>query len=129
MSKGILYTSYYSNKHRKDISGFQVAISRYKPKWLDFNKEGILWYEILSPSKELLKKYKNGLVTEDKFRLEYLLQVSKNLECSKALESISKVLDNGTNIILLCYEKSNDFCHRHILAEIFNEEGYQTKEL
>ena len=26
-----------------------------------------------------------------------------------------------TEIVLLCYEKSTDFCHRHILREYLNE--------
>ena len=33
------------------------------------------------------------------------------------------------NIILLCYEKSGDFCHRHILADWLEENfGYKVKE-
>jgi uncharacterized protein (DUF488 family) len=31
--------------------------------------------------------------------------------------------------VLLCYEKSGDFCHRHLVAEWLRRYGYEVKEL
>ena len=31
--------------------------------------------------------------------------------------------------VLLCYEKSEDFCHRHIIAAWLQHYGYTVKEL
>ena len=38
-------------------------------------------------------------------------------------EEVLKFLDSfETDIILLCYEKSGDFCHRHIVADWIESE-------
>ena len=34
--------------------------------------------------------------------------------------NIEELLQDEKDPILLCYEKSNEFCHRHILAEYIN---------
>jgi hypothetical protein len=34
-----------------------------------------------------------------------------------------------TDIILLCYEKPNEFCHRHLVANWLSENGYECREL
>jgi uncharacterized protein (DUF488 family) len=33
------------------------------------------------------------------------------------------------NKVLLCYEKSSDFCHRHIVAAWLRHYGYKAEEL
>lgn len=130
MSKGTLYTSYFANWRKyKQINAFLISITRFPPKYIDFNKEGICHWPILAPSKDLLNAYKEGLLSEDDFRKEYIIQISSNIESTKALNTIRNTLNNGTNVILICYEKSSDFCHRHILAEIFDETGYNVKEV
>lgn len=36
----------------------------------------------------------------------------------------------GRDIVLCCYEKTGDFCHRHILSDIVYEKyGYRINEL
>lgn len=37
---------------------------------------------------------------------------------------------NGTNmdIALVCYEKPEDFCHRHLVAEWLNAHGFECRE-
>ena len=32
------------------------------------------------------------------------------------------------SIVLICYEKPDDFCHRHLVANWFNENGVNCKE-
>ena len=39
---------------------------------------------------------------------------------------VYKYLDNK---ILLCYERPEDFCHRHIIANWFKAYGHECKEL
>ena len=34
----------------------------------------------------------------------------------------------GTEIALICYEKPENFCHRHLVAEWLQEAGYQVQE-
>lgn len=35
---------------------------------------------------------------------------------------------DGKDICLICYEKPNDFCHRHLVADWFRENGYEAVE-
>lgn len=130
MNKGTLYTSYFANWRKyKKISAFLISVTRFPPKYIDFKKEGICHWPILAPSKTLLNAYKEGLISKDNFRKEYLIQISNDTESVKALNTIRDTLDNGTNITLICYERSSEFCHRHIISEIFDEIGYKVEEI
>ena len=130
MNKGTLYTSYFANWRKyKELDSFLISITRFPPKYINFKAEGICNWSILAPSKELLLAYKDGSITKDDFRTKYILQISQNTEVTKAINVIKDSLNNGANVTLLCYEKSEDFCHRHILAEIFDEAGYNIKEI
>ena len=44
--------------------------------------------------------------------------VVKELEC----------LAESDNIILVCYEKPRDFCHRHLVSDWLNKNGYKVME-
>ena len=37
------------------------------------------------------------------------------------IKDFIELSNNAENIILLCYEKSTDFCHRHLVANWINE--------
>ncbi|MBM7836484.1 DUF488 family protein [Clostridium sardiniense] len=131
MNKGTLYTSYFVNWRRwKQLKNtFNIAITRYKPKYMDFSKEGIELLQGLAPTNTLLNTYKNGLITENQFRNEFIDYLSINIDSIKDLNEVKKCLDNGTNVLLLYYESKNKFCHRHIIVEIFDEAGYNIKEI
>lgn len=129
MSKGILYTSYFANWRKwKQLDAFTVAICRKRPPYMNYDKEGIQELLSLAPSKELLKGYKGNLISREVFRDKFLDELSSK-ESGDTLYLIQSLLNKGINICLLCYEKSSDFCHRHIIAEIFDEAGYKTIEI
>ncbi|MEG2786455.1 MAG: DUF488 family protein [Romboutsia sp.] len=130
MNKGTLYTSYFANLRKyKQLNSFNISIERFPRNYLDFKKEGICHWPILAPSKELLNTYKEGAISEDVFREKYIIQLSSNRASVKALNTIRNALDNNINVSLIYYEKSNLFCHIHIIAEIFDELGYTIKEI
>ncbi len=43
--------------------------------------------------------------------------------------NVHEVADDLYGKILLCYEKPENFCHRHILAEWLRKNGYKCEEL
>lgn len=97
----ILYkTCAISGNKGKDANYIGNTCSKLAPK-LSFWK---IWHDNIGliPEEENIKYYIK----------EYYLQVLKNLKP----EDIYEELDNS---ILLCYEDSNEFCHRHIVAEWF----------
>lgn len=99
-----LYTSYYakSGTHLKAIS-----ISANAPAFYSGDK-----YLALAPSWELIRAYKSGQVDESGY-VEWYMRLLKDRKLIP-----QQVADNlAEESILLCYEKSGDFCHRHIVAE------------
>ena len=121
MNKGKLYTSYFSKlKYGK---GVKISVARYNPKWLN-NKYIDNWFLELAPSKDLLKDYKDNRITKNDFRKRYLSE--QNLITINRLKTL---LDNGQDVTIYCYEKPSDFCHRHIIGDLFRSIGYEVEEI
>lgn len=116
----MIYTSYFA-KYKGDNG---VSISRGAKWW------GGEVYKDLRPPAELLawwkEKYsKNAKDIEEvwaAFSSVYREQVLNKLDVHK----VAKDLDNK---VLLCFEKSKDHCHRHLIAAWLRENGYQCEEL
>ncbi len=103
----------------KKISGQTfVSISRYAPKW--FPPEYIIAKE-LAPSRDLLQRYKEGLVNSEEYVKVYREETLSVLDPKLIYEKY----DGST---LLCYETIGDFCHRSIVRDWFSEHGLITKE-
>ena len=74
-------------------------------------------------------EWKNG--TEHKGDNNYYIQhfndeVLKNKTCRQVLADLQKltgVKNDFSKIILLCYEKPGDFCHRHLVADWLTKNG------
>lgn len=106
--KKTIYTSYYAKNGKNPKS---LAISLVVPNWYNFGS-----LTELAPTWSIVHKYKKGRITEEEYKIEYLdLLKKRNLTPAKIVDKIPE------NSILLCYEKSSDFCHRHILASYIQE--------
>ena len=105
----MIYTSNFAKykKYKNEYKG--VAIVRYAPKWWD--GENI---PELSPSSELLAKYKLGKIDDEEFKKQYFNQLDN-------VEHLDSILTNLDNKVLLCYCAKESFCHRHILREYLLE--------
>lgn len=124
----MLYTSYFGNlnKIKKNIEHFNnpliCSISNQKPQFLD---DTILDWSFLGPTKDLLYLYKQGKIDENIYTLNYLNNINLNwVELNKLFKSVE-----NRDVIMLCYEKPDKFCHRHLLSVFINEKGYKCKEL
>lgn len=114
-----IYTSYIGN-WRNFPEDFEVfMITRSIPAWVEFKQA-----PELAPNKFLFDRFKYGNMTQEEFSKQYRSQLN-----SMSLQQIIKELSNGRNIILACYEKPEDFCHRHILSEELVKLGYNVEEL
>ena len=110
----IIKTGYFAYiKKYKKLGYTTISIARWVPKWYDGER-----YPELAPSNFLLSKYKNNLITEEDFKIEYIKGLNRNV-VENFINSISEKYDR---VILLCYEKCGDFCHRHILADYIKQE-------
>ena len=118
----MIYTSYFA-KYKGDKG---VSITRFNPKW--WNGDG---YKVLAPSVELLKWWKS-LSKEEQLDIENIQKYTQRFieETLNPLESfVNDIYEALDGKVLLCYEKSSDFCHRHLVADWFIEHGLKCKEL
>lgn len=115
-----IYTSYFArlSKIREEYPhALIVSISRHSPCWLTPWKDYIPCEE-LSPSKDLLWAWKCDRVGQALYRLKYIEEIKPVFQqVMVRLYRLAKSR-NCDIIFLLCYEKPEDFCHRHLLAEM-----------
>ena len=110
----MIYTSYYAN-YRKFKGMFRVSISRTAP-----SNSYDLQLTKLAPTAELLQDYKSNFITNEEYTSVYnnqLLRLENDGYIAKVVKDLSTLQED---VVLLCYEKKGDFCHRHLLAEWFN---------
>ena len=117
------YTSYFGNMNKIDRTKYVLAsISFQKP---DFCDENVLDCSFLGPWKDLLDDYKNGTISEKEYADQYL----DNLKRLWPGLSNWFLINAPKDIVFLCYEKPSEFCHRHLLAQFLEEQGFECKEL
>ncbi len=106
----MIYTGKYDNCHTKLLKTYSIS----KDRGIEAGYTGEC-FEELAPKPEFFKIWKSnkGLIPEDDnnryYIREYYEQVLKNLDPSEVYKKIN-------NSVLLCYEDSSEFCHRHIVA-------------
>lgn len=95
-------TSYYS-KSAKDPNA--VSIAAKCPVWYTGRE-----YKKLAPSYDLLMKYKEDH-DEEFYKEQYQKQVLDKLDPKQVYKEL------GENAVLLCWENSEKFCHRHLVSD------------
>ena len=103
--------SYYNCK-----GGNLVSISGDRGKSADFVGAS---YTILAPKKDFFRVWKDNKtkLSEDENNLYYMREfytkVLSKLDPKQVFDDLSKF---GDTVVILCYEDSFDFCHRHLVA-------------
>lgn len=135
----MIYTSYFGKLKKLPANVVPIAICGKSPEWF-----GGAEYKKLAPKYSFFSEWKK---TKDN---DYYIkcfndQVLKTLKPDKVVNELYTLLDedakyflnicncppwNNPNlhIALLCYEKPGDFCHRNLVAEWLNKNGYEVKE-
>ena len=113
-----IYTSYFGNMKKipKDIVPIAICLS--PPKFFD----GII-YKKVAPTWEILSDWKEGNKDEEAmehYERAYSFKVLRKLDANEIYKDLYE-LSNGKDVVLLCYEKRGDFCHRHLLAKFLEE--------
>lgn len=117
------YTSYFANLRKLNKDKFRfVSIAARKP---DFCGNDVEDWSFLGPSLKLVKSLKKGEITKEQYTEIYLTNIINQWPRIKDFIC----LNENENIVLLCYEKSTDFCHRHLLRNFLNIKGIECKEI
>jgi hypothetical protein len=102
-------TSNFGNKTIADNPN-AVSIARWPPRWWAGRRR----YILLAPSIDLLNRFRAGL-SWPAYVKEYQRDVLGKLDPAKVLD------DLGEDVILLCWEKPGEDCHRRLVAEWFEK--------
>jgi hypothetical protein len=134
-----IFTSYFSNM-RNIIN--PVSIAHSNPYWY----KG-LSYSLLAPTSKILNEYKSNRFSNDKKAImiytdAYAEEILSKLDQEKVYEElhfklvksiarqISETKYSEEDIVtLLCWERPDKFCHRHLVARWFAEKGIEVKEI
>ena len=106
----LIYTSYFGNLKNipKDIT--PIAICGKSPDWYD----GIE-YKKLAPKYKFFQEWKK--TGDNDYYIEHFnIEVLAPLSAAAVYEELEG-LCNGKACVLICYEKPDNFCHRHLVAD------------
>ena len=120
----MIYTGYYAKLNKYNEAGIEpIAISGKVP---DFY-EGFC-YPDFAPRYEMFQRWKNKEITNEGYVEEYRAYL-ESLDKSEIRFDFKEYTVEGNDIVLLCYEKSGEFCHRHVLADWLEENfGWKIEE-
>ena len=99
-------TSYFGNKKLKDYPKEQLVSLSARPPIDD-----IRIYKPLCPSWNLVSNYKEGRINEQEYIKRYHEEYLNKLDSKKVFDEI------GKDSIILCYERPEKFCHRHLVSQ------------
>ena len=105
-----IYTSYYAGFFNCDHDfkdAVPISIAQFAPRYYG----NIIEYKDLAPSADILREYKEKGNIEVYLR-RYYSEILNSLDRRKVINDLLNISE-GKRIVLLCYEKPEDFCHRH----------------
>lgn len=117
----MIYTSNFANLKNIPKDMVPISISLYTPKWYSGKK-----YSKLAPTKKLFEKWKANN-NEYEYEVIYMFDVLSWLNAKTVEEELYK-LSGGRDVVLLCYESSMKFCHRHLVAKWFRDKKILCEE-
>ena len=123
----MIYTSYFAKAKSLPEDIVPISICAKAPSWYNG-----LQYNRLAPTYDILMKYKRDGNKEDYIK-SFNEQILSRLNTSEIVFDLGRLADKDDtfysfDICLLCYEKSSDFCHRHLVAEWLRKYGYDCEE-
>lgn len=117
----MIYTGYFACvKEYKQAGLTCVSIALKTPDWY----HGAT-YKALVPTPDLLHDWHDKKLSETEYRERYEAAVLATLTPEKIVADLSKFAEN---VVLLCYEKSDQFCHRHLVVGWLNAHGIPAQE-
>lgn len=121
----MIYTTYFAKLKKLSENIIPIAICAKPP-----NGYSGAVFRTLAPKYDFFKKYQINRDTFE-FTENYLGQVLNHLNPCRIVADLYYQLGmapNTCDIALVCFEKSTDFCHRHLVAEWLRAAGYACEE-
>lgn len=124
-----ILTSYYYEPSLKDTTSILVSISYSVTNGVfqRYGNDRIIHYNKLGPCKYLHGLMYNNKISTEQYSSLFLHQLSQ-LNPHIVMKELLEFGKREKDVILLCYEKPGEFCHRHLVANWFNKNGYFVEE-
>ena len=117
----MIYTSYFAKLKYLPKDIVPISICGKCPEWY----EGIQ-YKVLAPKYKFFMEWKKNR-DNDYYIEHFQKEVLDTLEVGTVINRLYE-LSEGKDICLLCYEKPNDFCHRHLVSNWLKENKIECEE-
>lgn len=118
----MIYTSYFAKLNRLPPNVVPISICGKVPAWYDG-----LQYKKLAPKYSFFSEWK--ITHDNNYYIEHFNdEVLSTLSPQVVYNELMK-LSGGKDIVLICYEKPTDFCHRHLVAEWLTNNGIKCEEI
>ena len=117
----MIYTSYFGKIRKLSEDIVPISICGKAPEWYNG-----LEYKTLAPKYDFFMQYKQDHDTA-KYTESYYDRVLRDLLHHKVLLDLMR-MSKGKDVCLLCYERPDEFCHRHIVCKWLNDYGIKCKE-
>ena len=123
----MIYTSYFAKLKDLPDDIIPISICGKAPDWY----KG-LQYKKLAPKYDFFMKWKQNNDNEYYIKC-YNEQVLNKIDICTVVRDLIDLTNRTKNpfdsdFCLVCYEKSDDFCHRHLVADWLNEHHVRCEE-
>lgn len=116
-----IYTSYFAKLSKLPPDIIPISICGKAPAWYNG-----LQFKKLAPKYDFFVKWKQDH-DNDYYIERFNDEVLKPLNVETVIAEL-EVLADGEDVALICYEKPEDFCHRHLVAAWLDENGVECPE-
>lgn len=122
----MIYTTYFSKVKNLPQNVIPISICGKAPdSWRG------LQYKKLAPKYSFFKVWKE--TQDDDYYIEhYENEVLKQLNAVEVVAELKRLCGKSTysdiNIALVCYEKPENFCHRHLVYDWLIKNGFESGE-
>lgn len=110
-----MYTGYFAKLKSYEEAGLvPVSIALKTPDWYHGAQ-----YKKLAPKWSFFSEWKNGSHKgdDDYYMQHFKTEVLDNLDPEQVVKELERFTGvSRDKIILICYEKPGDFCHRHLVS-------------
>ena len=124
----MIYTTYFAQLRKLPENIIPIAICGKSPDWFQGAQ-----YKALAPKYDFFQEWKKDH-DNDKYIRNFNARILNLLNADDVVNDLYRLAGidlesrGECHIALVCYEKPNDFCHRHLVADWLRQNGYSANE-
>ena len=117
----MIYTSYFSAVKKLPSNICAISIAGWPPKGWKGPQ-----YKALAPKWNFFSKWKEN--HDNDYYIEHFNKEVLEPLSPESVVKLLKQIAGSKDVCLCCFESPGEFCHRHLVANWLNKNGYECKE-